>query len=185
MWSDAFAQTPGAAAAPGNPAIAMLIQFGPIVIIFVIMYLLLIRPQQQRQKQLDTMLKAVKKGDRVVTSGGILGTVVGVDDAKAVLKIADDVKVEFTKSSIVQVLEDLRDTMKAYNGVGLAANQVGVAQRVLVVDVPLDDQRRARLALVNPVITAKSGSETGEEGCLSMPGIYEDVARATRVEVEA
>jgi preprotein translocase subunit YajC len=67
------------------------------------MYLLLIRPQQQRQKQMDQMLKGIKKGDRVVTSGGILGTVVGVDDAKVVLRIAEDVKVEFTKASIVQV----------------------------------------------------------------------------------
>jgi preprotein translocase subunit YajC len=50
------------------------------------------------------MLKALKKGDRVVTTGGIIGTVVGVDEAKAVLRIADDVKVEFTKSAVVQVL---------------------------------------------------------------------------------
>ena len=50
------------------------------------------------------MLKELKKGDRVVTSGGIIGTVVGLDDAKAVLKIADDVKVEFTKGAITQVL---------------------------------------------------------------------------------
>jgi preprotein translocase subunit YajC len=50
------------------------------------------------------MLKELKKGDRVVTTGGIIGTVVGVDEAKAVLKIADDVKVEFAKGSITQVL---------------------------------------------------------------------------------
>ena len=50
------------------------------------------------------MLKELKKGDRVLTSGGIFGTVIGVDDVKAVLKIADDVKVEFSKSAIVQVL---------------------------------------------------------------------------------
>jgi preprotein translocase subunit YajC len=70
------------------------------------MYLLLIRPQQQRQKQTDLMLKALKKGDRVVTSGGIMGTVIGVDDAKVVVRIADEVKVEFTKSAIVQVLAE-------------------------------------------------------------------------------
>ena len=105
MWSDAYAQAAGAApaAAPGGP-IALLVQFGPILIIFAIMYLLLIRPQQQRQKQTDLMLKALKKGDRVVTSGGIMGTVIGVDDAKVVVRIADEVKVEFTKSAIVQVL---------------------------------------------------------------------------------
>ena len=52
------------------------------------------------------MLKSLKKGDRVVTSGGILGTVVGVDEGKVVLRIADDVKVEFTKPSITQVLQE-------------------------------------------------------------------------------
>jgi len=106
MWSDAFAQAAAPAAAPPNPAIAMLIQFAPIILIFAIMYLLLTRPQQQRQKKLDEMLKSLKKGDRVVTSGGILGTVVGVDEGKVVLRIADDVKVEFTKPSITQVLQE-------------------------------------------------------------------------------
>jgi len=79
-------------------------QFMPLVLIFVVFYFLLIRPQQQRQKQADQMLKALKKGDRVVTTGGIIGTVIGIDDAKATLRIAEDTKVEFTKSSIVQVL---------------------------------------------------------------------------------
>lgn len=106
MWTDALAQTQAPAGPPANPAIAMLIQFAPIILIFAIMYLLLIRPQQQRQKKLDQMLKELKKGDRVVTVGGILGTVVGVDDAKVVVRIADDVKVEFTKPSIVQVLAE-------------------------------------------------------------------------------
>ena len=104
MWTDAFAQAGAAPAGPANPGMAMLLQalqFLPIIAIF---YLLLIRPQQQRQKKTDQMLKELKKGDRVVTSGGIIGTVIGVDDAKAVLKIADDVKVEFSKSSIVQVM---------------------------------------------------------------------------------
>lgn len=102
MWSDAFAQAGSAPA--GNPTMTMLLQLLQFVPIFVILYLFLIRPQQQRQKKLDQMLKELKKGDRVVTTGGIIGTVIGVDDGKAVLKIADDVKVEFTKGSIVQVL---------------------------------------------------------------------------------
>ncbi len=81
------------------------------------------------------------------------------------------------------LITDMRETMKAYHGVGLAANQVGVLQRVLVVDVPLVDERRTELAIVNPVIVKRSGSETGEEGCLSIPGIFEDITRALRVEV--
>src|SRR5713101_5194402 len=106
MWSDAFAQAAAPAGTPPNPVIAMLIQFAPILLIFAVMYLLLIRPQQQRQKHLDQMLKSLKKGDRVVTSGGIMGTVVGVDEGKVVLRIAEDVKVEFTKPSITQVLQE-------------------------------------------------------------------------------
>lgn len=106
MWSDALAQTQAPAGPPPNPAIAMLVQFAPILLIFAIMYLLLIRPQQQRQKKLEEMLKNIKKGDRVVTTGGILGTVVGTDDGKVVLRIADEVKVEFTKASITQVLAE-------------------------------------------------------------------------------
>jgi preprotein translocase subunit YajC len=104
MSMDALAQV-GGAASPQNPTIStllMLLQFLPI---FVIVYFLILRPQQQRQKQQDLMLKALKKGDRVLTTGGMYGTVVGVDDQKAVLKIADDIKVEFSKSSIVQVVQ--------------------------------------------------------------------------------
>jgi preprotein translocase subunit YajC len=103
MWTDAFAQA-GAPAGNSNPTIAMLLQLLQFVPIFLILYFLLIRPQQQRQKKLEQMLKELKKGDRVVTTGGIIGTVVGIDDGKAVLKIADEVKVEFTKASITQVL---------------------------------------------------------------------------------
>ena len=102
---DAFAQIGGAGGAPGsNPMIStglMLLQFLPI---FLIIYLLIIRPQQKRQKDLEKMLKALKKGDKVLTSGGLYGTVVGLDDAKTVLKVADDVKLEFARSAIVQVI---------------------------------------------------------------------------------
>jgi preprotein translocase subunit YajC len=104
MWTDAWAQAAGSA--PPDPTIAMLVQFGPIIFLFAVMYFLLIRPQQQRQKKLESMIKALKKGDRVLTSGGMFGTVIGVDESKAVLRIADDVKAEFTKSAIVQVIAE-------------------------------------------------------------------------------
>jgi peptide deformylase len=84
-----------------------------------------------------------------------------------------------------ELVNDMRETMASYRGVGLAANQVGVLQRVLVVDVPLDDETHARHTLVNPVVTARAGSETAEEGCLSIPGIYQDVARSRHLEVTA
>ena len=105
MWSDAFAQAAGGAK-PADPRLALLLQILQFVPIFVIIYLLLIRPQQQRQKKLENLVKKLKKGDRVLTTGGIIGTVVGVDDTRAVLRIADEVKVEFAKSAVVQVLEE-------------------------------------------------------------------------------
>jgi peptide deformylase len=75
--------------------------------------------------------------------------------------------------------------MAAYHGVGLAANQVGVLQRIAVVDVPLDEEGRTHAAytLVNPVIVERAVSQKAEEGCLSIPGIYEDVERALRIRV--
>jgi preprotein translocase subunit YajC len=103
LWSDAYAQAPGG---PMSSPVAMFAQFGWIILVFVVMYLLLIRPQQQQQKKAAEMLKALKKGDRVVTSGGLLGTVVGVDDGKVVLKVSDEVKMEFLKSAVVQVVAE-------------------------------------------------------------------------------
>jgi peptide deformylase len=83
--------------------------------------------------------------------------------------------------SLRALVVDLFDTMAAYNGVGLAANQVGVPQRVFVIDVPHEDGTHDRFAVVNPVVDQRTGKEKGEEGCLSMPGILEDVVRATTV----
>jgi len=102
LWSDAYAQAAGGS--PMSSPVAMFAQFGWIILVFVVMYLLLIRPQQQQQKKAAEMLKALKKGDRVVTSGGLLGTVVGVDDGKVVLKVSEDVKLEFLKTAVVQVV---------------------------------------------------------------------------------
>ena len=81
------------------------------------------------------------------------------------------------------LIADMQETMRAYNGVGLAANQVGVPQRILVVDVPVDEETRVSHALVNPVIDQKTGTDNGEEGCLSIPGIYADVKRSRHVRV--
>lgn len=85
--------------------------------------------------------------------------------------------------AVRQLIADMRETMHAYGGVGLAANQVGVAQRLLVVDVPVEENVRARHAILNPVVKRRSGSVSGEEGCLSVPGLWEDVTRAERLVV--
>lgn len=108
LWSDALAQAGGGNGRQADPGVGMLLTLLQFVPIFLILYFLLIRPQQQQKKKHQQMLQALKKGDRVLTTGGIYGTVVGVDDAKAVLRIAEgpkeDIKVEFAKSAIVQVL---------------------------------------------------------------------------------
>jgi preprotein translocase subunit YajC len=102
-WAQGVAQTPAEAPPPWATFVTAYL---PIILIFAVMYFLILRPQQQRQKQIDSMLKTLKKGDRVLTSAGLYGTVVDVDERKAVLKIANDVKVEFAKSAIVQVVAE-------------------------------------------------------------------------------
>jgi len=110
MWSDALAQTGGGSAAPSDPRIGMLLTLLQFVPIFLILYFLLIRPQQQQRKKQELMIKALKKGDRVLTTGGMFGTVLGVDDVKVVLRIAEgqkeDIKAEFAKTAVVQVLAE-------------------------------------------------------------------------------
>jgi peptide deformylase len=86
-------------------------------------------------------------------------------------------------AQLKQFVADLFETMYAANGVGLAATQVNVHQRVLVAD--MSDDRKQPLALINAQILEKSGSQVYQEGCLSFPGLYADVTRALRVKVQA
>jgi len=87
--------------------------------------------------------------------------------------------------SLRRLIADLRETMEAYHGVGLAATQVGVLERVAVVNVPLDEEgtTRASYALVNPVIEHRTSTQSAEEGCLSIPGIFDDVTRSRQIRV--
>ena len=82
----------------GTPDI--FIQFAPIIIIGVIFYLLIFMPMKKRQKKVDTMINLLKNGDKVITSSGIYGVVAGVKDKTLILKIADQVKIEISKSAI-------------------------------------------------------------------------------------
>lgn len=91
--------------------------------------------------------------------------------------------VKMFDAGLKQFVADLFETMYAANGVGLAATQVNVHQRVLVAD--MSDDRKQPLALVNPQILEKSGSQVYQEGCLSFPGLYADVTRALSVKVKA
>jgi preprotein translocase subunit YajC len=91
------------AAAPAAPQQNLLVSMMPLVFIFIIFYFLLIRPQQKKQKAHEKLVQAVKTGDQVVTSAGIHGTVSNVKDKTVILKIADNVKVEFDRSAIAVV----------------------------------------------------------------------------------
>jgi len=86
---------------PGQGQANSWLQLVPLVVIFVIFYFLLIRPARTRQKLVQKMLDALKSGDKVVTSGGLLGTVVAIDKGIVQLRIADKVRVDVTRSSIV------------------------------------------------------------------------------------
>ena len=84
-----------------------------------------------------------------------------------------------------RLAEDMIETMHAAPGVGLAAPQVGVEQRLAVVDVSVGEDRSKLVVLVNPELVEESGREVDAEGCLSIPGITEKIARPTAVRVAA
>jgi preprotein translocase subunit YajC len=101
--SDAYAQTAtGAAASP----LSGLIQFAPLVLIFIVFYFLLIRPQQTQAKQLKARQNSLTRGDKVVTAGGIIGVVKKAADADANVdvEIAPNVTVSIVRSTITQIL---------------------------------------------------------------------------------
>ncbi|MDO4434110.1 MAG: peptide deformylase [Alysiella sp.] len=83
---------------------------------------------------------------------------------------------------IKKLVTDMAETMYAARGIGLAATQVDVHERVVVID--LSEEKNNLLVLINPVITHKNGETTYEEGCLSIPGIYDTVKRAESISVE-
>jgi preprotein translocase subunit YajC len=91
------------AAAPGQNPITGLI---PIVAMVLIFYFLLIAPVRKRQREQDELINNLKNGDKVVTSGGIYGTVMGIQDDRLRLKVADQVKIDVTKQSIAGLAED-------------------------------------------------------------------------------
>lgn len=89
--------------------------------------------------------------------------------------------VDAVDAQVRQLAEDMAQTMYAAKGIGLAATQVGVAKRVVVMDLSAEhDQLRV---LINPRVVARDGSQECEEGCLSVPDVYETVERALRVTV--
>jgi preprotein translocase subunit YajC len=97
--------TPAYAQAAGGGGAAGFAQFLPLILIFAIMYFLLIRPQQKKMKDHQAMIEAVRRGDQVITQGGVVGKVVKVrDDGEVEVEIAEGVKVRVIKSTLAQVL---------------------------------------------------------------------------------
>ncbi len=96
-----FAQSPAAPATGGAGYGA----FVPFILIFVIMYFLLLRPQMRRQKDQQRLVAALKTGDRVVTSAGIHGLISNVKETTVIVKVADNVKIEMEKSAVTNVVK--------------------------------------------------------------------------------
>lgn len=86
-------------------AIGYLYTYGPLVLMFVVLYFLLIRPQQKRQKTRSSMLGGLKKGDKVVTIGGLHGTIVEITDDICVLRVNDVTKLTFDRSAVNAVAQ--------------------------------------------------------------------------------
>lgn len=91
--------------------------------------------------------------------------------------------VEVFDQNLRQLVDDMLETMYAAPGIGLAATQVNVQKRVIVIDI--SEEKNTPLCLVNPELISRSGNEEMEEGCLSVPGIFEKVKRAEAVRVRA
>lgn len=90
-----------AAASSTGQMVSTLVTFG---LVFVVFYFLIIRPQNKKQKEAKKMIDAVKKGDKVVTIGGVHGTVHSVKEGTVIVKVDDDCRIEFSKSAIATVL---------------------------------------------------------------------------------
>lgn len=93
-------------AAPPGAGPNPLASFLPIILIFIIMYFVLFRPQMRRQKEQRRLISSLKTGDRVVTSAGIHGMITNVKEKTVTVKVADNVKIEMEKSAVTNVLKE-------------------------------------------------------------------------------
>jgi preprotein translocase subunit YajC len=100
--SNAYAQT--TAATPDAGLMGSLTTFAPLILMFVVMYFLMIRPQQKRQKEMKTMMDALGKGDEVATAGGVLGRVVKVADNYVTIEVAAGTEIVVQKSAVTTLL---------------------------------------------------------------------------------
>jgi preprotein translocase subunit YajC len=103
LHSDAWAMGQPAGGQGQSSALGL---FVPLLLMFVVLYFFMIRPAQKRQKEKERMLGALKKGDRIVTSGGIHGEILQVKDQSLVVRIAENVKVELQRGSVSSVIPE-------------------------------------------------------------------------------
>ncbi|KAF1019812.1 MAG: Sec translocon accessory complex subunit YajC [Paracidovorax wautersii] len=101
--SSAFAQTAPAAAESGS-LLGSLTGMAPLVLMFVVLYFIMIRPQMKRQKEHRAMIEALAKGDEVVTSGGLFGRVTAIGEGQLTLEISSGVEVQVQRGAVTQVL---------------------------------------------------------------------------------
>jgi peptide deformylase len=92
---------------------------------------------------------------------------------------------DFDTPELNQLIEDMFESMYAAKGVGLAAPQIGIAKRIAVIDLSVAEDPKQKIVLINPEILRKEEFQTGEEGCLSLPGFREQVTRPKSVTVRA
>ena len=92
---------------------------------------------------------------------------------------------DFDTPELNKLIEDMFESMYAAKGVGLAAPQIGIAQRIAVIDLSVAEDPQQKIVLINPKIIRKEEFQTGEEGCLSLPGFREQVTRPKSVTVRA
>ena len=93
-------------AAPATGSGSLLMTVLPLALIFVIFYFFMIRPQNKKQKETEKMIAALKKGDKIITIGGIHGTVTATKEKTVIIKVDDNTKIEFLRSAIATVLID-------------------------------------------------------------------------------
>ena len=102
-----------------------------------------------------------------------------------VLETSAELVTEFDTPELHGLIADMWETMYAAKGVGLAAPQIGIGKRLSVIDTSVGEREEDKIVIINPEIVLKEGSQTGEEGCLSIPGFREPVTRAHKVRVTA
>ncbi len=102
-----LAMAPPAEGGGGGGFISTIIMFGAIFLIF---YFMIIRPQQKKAKEREKLLSNLQKGDKIITSGGLHGTIAGLDEKTALIQVSDNVKMKFERSAITTILAS-KDTM--------------------------------------------------------------------------